>query len=105
LLAGLRESAGAERFKRIFRKALDDTAKADQNLASLLLTTECESDQLKAVEKGKIAEYEEKKFSEILDDEAKSRLESRFFAADEETEKSAKRQRRGMKSKCQTATL
>jgi hypothetical protein len=105
LLAGLRESAGAEGFERIFRKALDDAAKADQNLASLLLTTECESDRLNVVEKSKIAEYEEKKFSEILDDEAKSRLESRFFAADEETEKSAKRQRRGMKSKCQTATL
>lgn len=45
LLAGLRGSAGAEEFKRIFRKALDDAAKADQNLASLLLTTECESEQ------------------------------------------------------------
>jgi hypothetical protein len=30
-----------------------------------------------------VAEYCEKKFSKILDDEAKSRLESRFFAADE----------------------
>jgi len=57
LLAGLRESAGAERFKRIFRKALDDTAKADQNLASLLLTTECESDRLKVVEKSKVVKY------------------------------------------------
>jgi len=32
-----------------------------------------------------VAEYCEKKFSKILDDEAKSRLESRFFAADNET--------------------
>jgi ABC-type oligopeptide transport system substrate-binding subunit len=57
LLAGLRGSAGAEEFKRIFRKALDDAAKADQNLASLLLTTECECKWFEASEESKVAEY------------------------------------------------
>ncbi|WP_165917748.1 hypothetical protein [Roseateles saccharophilus] len=38
-------------FKRNFQKVLDDIAKADQNLASLLLTTKRESEQLKAAEK------------------------------------------------------
>jgi hypothetical protein len=53
----LRRSAGAEGFGRIFRKVLDDAAKADQNLASLLLTTGCESDWFEVVEKSKIAGY------------------------------------------------
>jgi hypothetical protein len=44
--------------------------------------------QFEVVEKSEVAEcaeYCEKKFSKILDDEAKSRLESRFFAADDKT--------------------
>jgi hypothetical protein len=66
LLAGLRGSAGAEGFKRIFRKALDDIAKADQNLTSLLLTTECESDRLKAAEKAKSLSMKKRNFQKYL---------------------------------------
>jgi len=36
-------------------------------------------------EESQAAEYCEKKFSKMLDSKAKSRLESRFFAADSQT--------------------
>ena len=72
-------------------EVLDDLAKADQNLASLLQTASRKR-RLNS-EEGKVEEYLQNML--ILDNSAKSRLESRFFAADEGTEKSAKRQRAG----------
>jgi hypothetical protein len=41
--------------------------------------------QRKRIPLQQVAEYCEKKFSKILDDEAKSRLESRFCADDDKT--------------------
>ena len=38
----LESSLSAEGSEKNFQKVLDDAAKADQNLASLLLTTKCE---------------------------------------------------------------
>lgn len=89
----LEGSSGAEVLKnsvrKNFKKVLDDAAKADQNLASLLLTTEAIATVRCSEESGSrccsVAEYCEKKFSKILDDKAKSRLESRFFADDDKT--------------------
>jgi hypothetical protein len=62
---------------------LDGAAKADQNLASLLLMNKSRKRRVGSGKESKVAEYCEKKFSKMLDDAAKSRLESRFFAADE----------------------
>jgi len=42
--------------KKNFSKVLDDAAKADQNLASLLLTTECKRKQYEAGKKAKSAD-------------------------------------------------
>ena len=71
--------------KKNFQKVLDDTAKADQNLASLLLTTKAR----KRIDEGgkeiEVVEYRENKFSKILDDDEKSRLESRFCADNDKT--------------------
>ena len=59
---------------------LDEFAKADQNLASLLLTTNRESGLIEGGEGKQVVGYRENKFSKILDDKRKSRLESRFCA-------------------------
>lgn len=56
--ASLRGLAGAEKvLKRKFDEALDGAAKADQNLASLLLTTNCFGSLFGGEEKPKSAEY------------------------------------------------
>ena len=46
----------AECFENNFSKVLDDAAKADQNLASLLLTKSSETNKATAVKKAKLAE-------------------------------------------------
>ncbi|MFG6433904.1 hypothetical protein, partial [Roseateles sp. LYH14W] len=52
--------------RKEFNKVLDDAAKADQNLASLLLTTDCESDGLKAVKKAKSLSIAKRNFQKYL---------------------------------------
>jgi len=68
--------------RKNFAEVLDGSAKADQNLASLLLTDGLRKRFSGLRQRKQVEEYEEINF-EILDGEAKSRLESRFFAADE----------------------
>jgi len=52
--------------KKNFQKVLDDTAKADQNLASLLLTTKRESELMKAARKSKLLSIAKINFQKYL---------------------------------------
>ena len=56
----------AECSENNFSKVLDDTAKADQNLASLLLTTKRESELIKVAGEAKLLSIAKRNFQKYL---------------------------------------